>query len=130
MVLMSRVSSVNQIIGKRGESLAAEYLERLGMSIIARNFRCKGGEIDLIAVCGAEIHFIEVKSRSHDSRDTIEASLGASKLRAIHRASLVYLSKNMFDYDYEVIFDLVTVVEDESGEAQVEYIPSFFYPSW
>lgn len=123
-------STNNQRVGRAGEQLAAAFLEEQGMAIIARNFRCKGGEIDLVAICGEQIHFVEVKSRSHAGEDTIGASLGAAKLRALHRASLAYLSKNRFDYDYEVIFDLVTVIESESGEAQIEYIPSFFYPSW
>ncbi len=100
------------------------------MVIIECNFTCKGGEIDIIAALGSEIHIVEVKSRSAQSADTIEASLGAAKLRALQRATLVYLSKNNFNYDYEVIFDLVTVVEGEDGSTQLEYTPSFFYPSW
>lgn len=119
-----------QIIGRKGEALAGEYLEAMGMVILSRNFRCKGGEIDIVAAFGDEIHIVEVKSRSQAGEDTIASSLGAAKLKALHRASLVWLSKCHIEYDYEVIYDLITVIEDEGGEAQLEYTPSFFYPSW
>lgn len=50
--------------GKLGENIAAEYLKRKGYSIIARNFYCKMGEIDIIAKEKHEIVFVEVKTRN------------------------------------------------------------------
>ena len=51
-------------LGKLGERLAAEFLERAGFTIIERNWRCARGEIDLIARDGTETVFVEVKTRS------------------------------------------------------------------
>lgn len=118
-------------IGDYGEQIAQRLLEQMGMSVICRNFTCKGGEIDIIAVSGTDIRFVEVKTRRVGSQETIEASLGDAKLRSLHKAAVVYLSKNRFSYDYEVFFDLVTVIIEEGEmEHRTEYTPSFFFPSW
>lgn len=53
----------NKDIGNLGEDLAAKYLEEQGYKIIERNFRCKRGEVDIIAIDKEEIVFVEVKTR-------------------------------------------------------------------
>lgn len=58
---------INNRIGKIGEKLAAEYLEKHGYEIITTNFYTKRGEIDIIARKDNEIVFVEVKTRSSDS---------------------------------------------------------------
>jgi len=51
-------------LGRRGEAVAADWLETLGYEIVARNWRCASGELDLIARRGRVIAFVEVKTRS------------------------------------------------------------------
>ena len=51
-------------LGQEGEKIAIKYLQRLGYTIIEENFRCKSGEIDIIAKEDNEIIFIEVKTRT------------------------------------------------------------------
>lgn len=53
-------------IGRKGEDIASIYLEKIGYKIIERNFRCKQGEIDIIAKDRNEIVFIEVKTRTNN----------------------------------------------------------------
>ncbi|MBE6037480.1 MAG: YraN family protein [Clostridiales bacterium] len=52
-----------QMLGKRGEDLAADYLQRKGYRILARNFRCRRGELDIVAEKGGVLVFAEVKTR-------------------------------------------------------------------
>ena len=52
-----------QTLGKQGEDLAAEYLQKKGYRILQRNFRCRRGELDLVALQGRTLVFVEVKTR-------------------------------------------------------------------
>ncbi|WP_184080389.1 YraN family protein [Nocardiopsis mwathae] len=51
-------------LGRRGEELAAAYLERRGIRVLARNWRCREGEIDIVARCGRTLVVVEVKTRA------------------------------------------------------------------
>lgn len=72
--------------GKLGEDLAHQYLKDLGYKILIRNFRIRGGEIDMIATDGDTLVFIEVKTRSTDLFGTPEDAINYHKLRFIERA--------------------------------------------
>lgn len=56
--------TTNQWLGRYGEDRACEYLESLGYQLIERNFRCKDGELDIVAQDGKTLVFVEVKTRS------------------------------------------------------------------
>jgi len=70
----------NQLLGKWGESTAADYLERKGYVILAKNIRTPYGEIDIVASLQNLLIFIEVKTRSSRSFGMPEESLTARKL--------------------------------------------------
>jgi len=72
--------------GKLGEDIAYKYLQGLGYKILMRNFRIRGGEIDIIAIDGETLVFIEVKARSSDRFGSPEDSINFHKLRFIERA--------------------------------------------
>lgn len=72
--------------GKLGEDLAYKFVQGLGYKILARNFRTRGGEIDIVAVDGDTLVFIEVKTRSSDRFGTPEDAINSHKLRFIERA--------------------------------------------
>lgn len=56
--------AIKDELGRLGETIAAGYLERCGLRIIDRNWRCKQGELDLVAIDGTQTVFVEVKARS------------------------------------------------------------------
>jgi putative endonuclease len=70
-------------LGNAGEELAAELLRGQGWEIAARNFRCRQGEIDLVARRGGEVALVEVKTRAGSSHGAPAEALDATKRRAM-----------------------------------------------
>ena len=95
-------------LGKAGEDLAERYLKRQGYAIVARNYRCPLGEIDLIAVNRRVVVFVEVKTRRVDTSGAPLESVNAAKQRRLKRIALHYLSKHHL-HDRDVQFDVVGV---------------------
>ena len=78
--------------GGPDESLAAAFLERQGLKILERNYRCRFGEIDLVAASGATLVFVEVRARESEAFGGAAASITAAKRQRILRAARHYLS--------------------------------------
>ena len=74
-------------LDKRGQRFAARYLRKQGMKLLAQNVLCPGGEIDILAVEGDELVFVEVRSRSSDVFMTPEGSIRHDKQQAMLRAA-------------------------------------------
>jgi len=79
--------------GAAAETLAADFLAGRGVEIIARNYRCRGGEIDLIARDRDTLVFVEVRLRSSAKFGGAAASITATKRRRLARAAGHYLAK-------------------------------------
>ena len=82
-----------QQVGSVGERLARFHLEARGYQIVAANYRCRWGEIDLITREGSVWVFVEVRTRRSDAYGTPEESLTASKARRLTLAALDYLQR-------------------------------------
>ncbi len=80
-----QADSAKKALGREGEATASEFLNKQGFRVLERNYRCRLGEVDLIAEKGGDLFFIEVKTR-HDT-DTV------SPLELIPRAKQVHISK-------------------------------------
>ncbi len=78
--------------GEQAEQLAAGYLQRRGLSLVERNYRCRYGEIDLIMQDGASLVFVEVRLRSRSDFGGAAASIGATKQGRLLRTAQHYLS--------------------------------------
>jgi len=77
-------------LGAYGENLAAEFLQRRGFKILEKNFSCRAGEIDLIALDGAEVVFVEVKTRTSDNYGLPEYAVDWRKLQKILKSSILW----------------------------------------
>lgn len=77
--------------GKAAEALAEAHLRRHGLRVLARNFRCKGGEIDLVCEEAGTLVFVEVRLRSSARFGGAAASITAAKRRRIVLAARHYL---------------------------------------
>ncbi len=78
------------ITGNYGEDLACQFLAEHSYKIIERNFRIRGGEIDIIAIDGTTLVYVEVKTRSSNLFGTPEESITPSKLHFLERAAKFY----------------------------------------
>lgn len=83
-----------QIEGKKGEIEAIEYLKNLGYQIVGHNFRCRQGEIDIIARDKEELVFVEVKTRTSFQYGEAREAVNKEKQNHIKRAASVYLYQN------------------------------------
>lgn len=84
------------IIGKVGENLAVKYLEQIGYKVIERNFECRQGEIDIIALDKNEIIFIEVKTRTNIKFGSPIEAVNETKQKHLLKAVEYYLySRNL-----------------------------------
>lgn len=99
---------IKQQIGKSGEDEAEEYLEKLNYKILSRNFRCKSGEIDIIAKDKKEVIFIEVKTRTTLVCGTPSESVNVNKKRHIREAAKYYLYKENL-YNVFCRFDVIEI---------------------
>jgi putative endonuclease len=105
--------------GQRGEALAAAALIKAGYSIVARNWRCNQGEIDLIAEHKGEIVFVEVRAR-FDGIDVAIESITPTKQRKLQKLAQLYLSEHQLDnkpYRIDVV-----AVGLQKGQPLIEFI--------
>ena len=85
------MASHKQIVGRQGEQLASDYLRRQGYTIIARNWRCPAGEIDVVAREGEDLVFVEVRARRGLEFGTPEESITARKQSKLVEVAQTYL---------------------------------------
>jgi putative endonuclease len=100
---------LNGLLGDRGERYAARYLRRQGFKIVARQYSNRLGEIDLIAVDGPSVVFVEVKTRTSDAAGMPVEAVDERKQRQIVRAALAYLKQHRL-LEQPVRFDVVSVL--------------------
>lgn len=110
--------------GKRGEDEAARYLEKRGYKVIASNYRCRLGEIDIIARDGDALVFVEVKTRGGAGYGSGAEAVDARKQRRIIAVSEVYMNENNIS-DTAVRYDVVSIGRSGDG-LDVELIKDAF----
>jgi putative endonuclease len=102
-------------LGRRGEQLAAEHLERLGYRVVARNYRTRFGELDLVATDEYVLVFCEVKTRRAGSGDPWE-NLGETKRRQVRSMGAIWLAEvDDRPRTSELRFDAIGIRIDRDG---------------
>lgn len=96
-------------LGADYEHLAAEYLQALGYEILERNFRCRSGEIDLIAREGEYLCFVEVKYRAGNACGSPLEAVGYRKQMQILKVARYYMMKESMMMDTPCRFDVVAI---------------------
>jgi putative endonuclease len=120
-VALFRKLKTRRDIGDTFEDQALAYLERNGLTLVTRNWRCAQGEIDLVMREGANLVFIEVRQRSSNRFGGALASIDQGKLSRVSAAVNVYISKlpRMPSYRVDAIaFDTAAV----NGEREAQWI--------
>ena len=94
--------------GRPGEDLACEHLRRKGLRILERNYRCRVGEIDVVADDRGTLVFVEVKERRGDSHGTAVEAVTAQKQSRVVRAARIYAASRGLS-EQAVRFDVVAI---------------------
>ncbi|HHW92182.1 MAG TPA: YraN family protein [Firmicutes bacterium] len=112
-------------IGQLGEEMALRYLRRQGYRILERNFRCRLGEIDLIAREKEELVFIEVKTRTSTRFGLPQEAVNWEKQRRLSRLAQFYLvSRGLAGINCR--FDVVAILLTDGGKPRIEIIKDAF----
>jgi putative endonuclease len=121
---------VKDAVGRFGEQLAAEHLERAGLTILDRNWRCREGELDIIARDGSELVFVEVKTRSSPAFGTPAAAVDRAKTARIRQLAVRYMlakrADGAADFWTGVRFDVIAVVRTTPTGPEVMHLKAAF----
>jgi putative endonuclease len=121
------MTGARQRLGRLGERLAAEHLERLGYRIVVRNHRTRLGEIDLIACDGDRLVFVEVKARRSGPGRPLE-KVDWRKQGKVRAMAVAWLSEtDDRPHPHVVRFDAIGVVVDDAGKlVELEHLEAAF----
>jgi len=112
-------------LGKKGEEIARQYLEKEGFIILETNWRHEKDEIDIIARDGDELVVVEVKTRRNNFFGEPEEAVSDQKEEFIIRATDAYLIEN--DLDIDTRFDIISIILNKK-EQKIRHIKDAFYP--
>jgi len=113
--------------GKKGEDIACRHLWKRGFRVLARNYKGRQGEIDIIAEMRNRLHFVEVKTRTSDSLGPAEERVDQKKRDLIRETARMYLDQFRDKPEGGYQFDVVSVYLDREGRPErEEWIPNAF----
>ncbi len=115
------------VVGRRAEQSAFEFLRRRGLIPVARNFRFRGGEIDLIMLDGESLAFVEVRFRASTRFAEASHTVDKHKQRKIIRTAAMFVARNRRFGISTMRFDVVAVVGDK--DSHIEWIADAFRPA-
>ena len=113
-----------QTFGKLGEDKATQFLEEQGYEILARNYRYKKSEIDIIGKKAGLLVFVEVKSRSSKAFGEPETFVSPSQQKAIIRAAQTYIQE--INWPGDIRFDIIAFFK-KGREEEMTHLPDAFY---
>jgi putative endonuclease len=108
-------------VGKYGEDLAARHFVGAGFTILARNWRCASGEIDIVARDGDVLVIAEVKTRRSTAYGTPAEAITRRKVDKLRELAMMWLRENP-GRGASVRFDVVSVLLPKAGSAQLEHL--------
>lgn len=108
-------------LGREGEQAAAEYLEKIGLRVLARNWRCSQGEIDIIAAERRVLVVCEVKTRSSTRYGTPLEAITRTKQRRLRRLAAGWLAANGVLFE-EIRIDGIGIMRGADGSLTIEHV--------
>lgn len=115
---------VKDALGAWGEQVAADLLRERGLQVLARNWRRREGEIDIVARDGHTVVFCEVKTRSSAACGVPAEAVTPAKARRLRRLAVLWLTEHPGAAD--VRFDVVSVTRRRHGPVQVDHVVGAF----
>ena len=114
-----------RVLGAQGEEAVAQWYEAAGYAVLARNWRVREGEIDLVARHGATIVFCEVKTRRGDAFGSPAEAVTARKQARLRKLAVHWLGENATRADV-LRFDVASVTPDGRGAWTVDVLEAAF----
>ena len=108
-------------LGRYGEELAVAHLRQEGLTIVARNWRCRTGELDIVARDGSSLVICEVKTRRSVAFGSPAEAVGPRKLRRLRELALHWLDDQQIHVP-DIRFDVVAVLVPPTGRPVVEHL--------
>jgi putative endonuclease len=122
--LSERISSQQR--GDAAEALARQHLVRHGLRLLAQNWRCRLGELDLVMLDVDTVVFVEVRYRSHRAWGGAAESVDARKREKLSRAAQLFLQQESRWATYPCRFDVIAITADSQAPAQLDWIQNAF----
>ncbi len=116
--------AAHNTLGKEGEKLAIEFLQKQGYTILETNYRYLKAEIDIIAQQGDNIIVVEVKTRSTPDFGDPQDFVKPKQIQLLVKAIDHYVVEN--DLDVEVRFDVIAIIKNKLG-TNIEHLEDAFY---
>ncbi len=116
------MSRARQELGARGEDLAADFFIKRGFSVVAKNWRCRAGEIDLVVLKNGDLRVIEVKTRKSLGAGYPEEAVTNRKLDHMEAVVLDFLEHHP-GLPEDAHFDVLAIVISPTGVPSFRYIP-------
>ncbi len=110
-------------LGKKGEAIAVDFLLEKGYKILETNWRYSRAEIDLIAMDGEILVFVETKTRSHRNHGDPTDAISPKKRMLMMDAATRYMES--IQHEWAIRFDIISVVADDRGAEIIHHIDSF-----
>ena len=123
--LLQRLRAAGPRPGQAGETRACRHLESRGLVVLARNFRCRSGEVDVVARDGDTTVFVEVKERAGATHGEACDAVTLGKRRRIVRAARIYASARGLS-ESPLRFDVVSIDWAEDGRPRIRHDAAAF----
>jgi putative endonuclease len=117
--------AAKDVLGRRGERIAENFLTGTGMVIVDRNWRCPQGEIDLVARDGDELVFVEVKTRTSTAFGHPLEAITARKLARLRRLAAAWCAAHQVRAR-SIRLDAVAVLAPPTGDPVIEHLRRIF----
>jgi len=117
--------AAKDVLGRRGEDVAAEYLEKQGLVVLDRNWRCREGELDIIATGSAGLVVCEVKTRSGTAFGEPAEAVTDRKVARIRRVTQAWLAAHGLPW-CAVRFDVLAIVIEPGRPATIQHYREAF----
>ncbi|WP_079226631.1 YraN family protein [Pseudomonas putida] len=112
--------------GQAAETQALEYLQGQGLQLLARNWRCKGGELDLVMLDADTVVFVEVRYRLHADFGGALGSIDGRKQKRLVRAATLFLQKESRWADHPCRFDVVALQGSRHAGRPFQWLKNAF----
>ncbi|MCS7482609.1 YraN family protein [Umezawaea endophytica] len=115
------VDVAERTLGRQGEDLACEYLERLGLVVLSRNWACRDGELDAVCTDGDQLIVVEVKSRSGVAFGGPLEAVTPEKLARVRKATQRWLMAYRVGW-VSIRYDAISVLWTPEGEVRLHHL--------